>query len=115
MFNISFKTKSTVVNYNINSIGNDLHISITGGDIHIGCACLVNNGNYNLLSVINHKEHEIIKPLAKRLIKYDKITILISAGIHVEDISLDEINEIIQNNEVAIDKIDEYISSITTI
>lgn len=109
MFQFSLGLENTSVDYKINSVGDDLHISITGGDIHIGGVGLVSNGTYNILSVENHKEYELIQPLAKRLTKYDEITILISAGIHVDEITLDEIREIVKNNEIAIDKIDKYI------
>lgn len=111
MFKFSLGEGNTVVDYKIDKIGDDLQISITGGDIHIGGVGLVCNGTYNILSVENHKEYELIQPLAKRLTKYEDITILISAGIHVEDISLDEIREIVDNNFVAISKIDKFICS----
>lgn len=111
MFKFSLGLGNTLVDYKIDKIGDDLFITITGGDIHIGGVGLVSNGSYNILSVENHKEYELIQPLAKRLTKYEDITILISAGIHVDDISLDEISEIVHNNCIAIDKIDKYIFS----
>ncbi len=111
MFKFSLESNSTVVDYVIQEVGDDLHISITGGDIHIGGIGLVSNGTYNILSVQDHKEYELIQPLAKKLTKYEDITILISAGIHVDDISIDEIREIVNNNYIAIEKIDKYICS----
>lgn len=111
MFKFSLGSENTVVEYKIEQIGDDLQISITGGEIHIGGIGLVSDGGYDILSVKNHKEYEIIQPLAKRLTRYEDINILIVAGIHVEDISLDEISEILNNNDIAIEKIDKYISS----
>ncbi|WP_323736022.1 hypothetical protein PXD04_09065 [Methanosphaera sp. ISO3-F5] len=111
MFKFSFGSGNTLVDYTIERVGDDLHISITGGDIHIGGIGLVSNESYNILSVQNHREYELIQPLAKRLTKYEDITILISAGIHVDDITLDEIKEIVENNNIAIDKIDKFICS----
>lgn len=109
MYNFSVGKKNTEVFYEIEEIGDDLQITIKGGAVHIGGIGLVSNGNYDILSVLNHKEYEIIQPLADRLTKYEDLTILIVAGIHVDDITLDEINEIIKNNIRAIEIIDKYI------
>jgi len=49
--------------------------------------------------------------LADRLKKYHNINIVIIAGIHIDDITLDDIKEILDNNKIAIDRIDKYISS----
>ena len=48
MFKFSLESNSTVVDYVIQEVGDDLHISITGGDIHIGGIGLVSNGTYNI-------------------------------------------------------------------
>ncbi len=111
MYKFSVGNGNIKVDYKIEEIGDDLQISITGGVVHIGCVGLVTNGVYDIVSVKNHKEFEIIQPLAQRLTKYNDITILIMAGIHVDEITLDEIKEILENNKVAIEKIDKYISS----
>ena len=49
--------------------------------------------------------------MADRLKKYHNINIVIIAGIHIDDITLDDIKEILENNKIAIDRIDKYISS----
>ena len=111
MYKFSLGTGNIEVEYKIEEVGDDLEITITCGVIHIGGIGLVSNGSYDILSVLNHKEYEIIQPLADRLTKYDDITILIVAGIHVDEITLDEIKTIVDNNKIAIEKIDKYISS----
>lgn len=111
MYKFSLGTGNTKVDYDIKEVGDDLQINITGGMIHIGGIGLVSNGTYDILSVLNHKEYEIIQPLADKLTKFQDITILISAGIHVDDITLDEIREIVDNNKIAIEKIEKFISS----
>lgn len=55
------------VNYEIKEIGEDLEITITGNEIRIGGIGIVSNGTYNMLSVKNHKEFELIQPLADKL------------------------------------------------
>ena len=111
MYNFSLGNGNTKVDYKIEEIGDDLQITITGGIIHIGGIGLVSNGTYDILSVLNHKEYEIIQPLADKLTKFHDTTILITAGIHVDDITLDEIKEIMDNNNIAICKIEKYIAS----
>lgn len=111
MYKFSLGTGNIKIDYKIEEIGEDLQITITGGQVHIGGIGLVTNGVYDILSVQNHKEYEIIQPLAERLTKYNDITILIVAGIHVDDITLDEIKDIVSNNNEAIEKIDKIISS----
>lgn len=111
MYFFSEGSGRTQVDYKIEEIGDDLEISITGGVIHVGGVGLVADGVYNILSVRNHKEFELIQPLADKLKKYNDINILIVAGIHLDEITLDEIREILDNNQKAIEKIDKYISS----
>lgn len=111
MYFFSEGSGRTQVDYKIEEIGDDLEISITGGVIHVGGVGLVAGGVYNILSVRNHKEFELIQPLADKLKKYNDINILIVAGIHLDEITLDEIREILDNNQKAIEKIDKYISS----
>ncbi|RAP44584.1 MAG: hypothetical protein BZ135_08060 [Methanosphaera sp. rholeuAM6] len=110
MYKFSLGCGNTEVDYELSQMGKDYRISITGGMIHIGGVALVSMGNYDLLSVENHKEYEIIEPLAQKLTKYTENTFLIVAGIHVDNITLNEIKEIIENNKIAIAMIDDYFS-----
>lgn len=101
----------TKVKYDLEEVGEDLKISIVGHEAHIGGVALVSEGVYNILSVKNLNEFEIIQKVSDKLKKYDDINILIISGINDEDYSLDEIKEIFNNNEIAIEKIDKHISS----
>lgn len=111
MLKFSLGKSINKINYSVKEIGEDLEIFITGGHVHIGGIGLISDGVYNILSVRNHKEFELIQPMADRLKKYHDINIVIIAGIHIDDITLDDIKEILENNKIAIDRIDKYISS----
>ncbi|MBE6486131.1 MAG: hypothetical protein E7Z85_04725 [Methanosphaera stadtmanae] len=111
MLKFSLGQDISKVNYEIKEIGEDIEINITGGEIRIGGVGLVSGGVYNILSVNDHKEFELIQPIADRLKKYTELNILITAGIHIDEITLDEIKEILENNKIAIDKIDKYLTS----
>ncbi len=111
MLKFSLGKNITRVYYCIKEIGEDLEISIYGGDKHIGAIGVVSDGVYNILSIKKNKEFELIQPLANKLKKYNDMNILIIAGIQIEDITLDEIREIVENHKIAIEKIDKYICS----
>lgn len=98
----------TCLNCDVNKIGSDYDITITGGEAHIGCVALVNNGVYSLLIVDGHKEDEIIQPLAKRLCNFKDLTFIIKAGVHLENISINEIDLVLDNNKKIIDILVDY-------
>ena len=102
---------STKITYNINKIGNDIDITVTGGIPHIGCIALISNKSYNLIKVANHREDDLVIPIAKQLVKKDTPTIVIKAGFHIDNITTDEIKQVLQNNQKAIKIIEEYIES----
>lgn len=103
---------ATKITYKIEQIGQDIDITITGGVEHIGCAALISNRSYNIIKVANHREDDIIMPLARQLVKKDTPTILIKAGFHIDNITIDEIKEVTENNNKAIKIIEDYITSI---
>lgn len=112
MYEFSIGEDKTKINYKIERIGADLDITIIGGKAHIGSLVLITNNSYNLLNVANHREDELIIPFIKKFRKYEKGTIVIKAGIHINNITPHEIKEIMDNNIIAIGKIEEYIKTL---
>lgn len=111
MLKFTMGTDITTVDYSLEEVGEDLKISVIGHEAHIGGVALVSEGVYNILSVKNLNELEIIQTVSDRLKKYEDINILIISGINDDDLSLDELKEMYTNNNVAIEKIDKYIST----
>ena len=82
------------------NIGGDLLVTLTGGAAHIGAAALAyrdfgtGRTTASVLSAPGHKEEEIALKGAKTLSKALNKTVLFTAGIHLDDITPEEITEI---------------------
>ena len=101
--------KTTDIILKITRIGHDLDIIICGGVAHIGCVGIVSNHSYSINTIENHREDEIVIPLAKELSKLTNSTIVIKAGIHLDNITSDEIKSILESNEEILNIIMNYI------
>ena len=81
-------------------IGGDLCVTLTGGAAHIGAAALAYRDSgtgrttASVLSAPGHKEEEIALRGAKILGKALNKTVLFVAGIHLDNITPEEIIEI---------------------
>ena len=84
----------------VQKIGDDFFVTLVGGKVHIGAAALAyyefkrKQAICSVMTVSGHKETEIALDGAERICNHTKKTVLFSAGIHLDDISRDEINEI---------------------
>lgn len=91
----------------VKSLGNDLNIQIYGGSHpHLGCAVLaVHSANLNqpskndctisMLCLSGHKEGELFTQVAKRICKALKKTCLISGGVHIDNLTSSQIQELV--------------------
>lgn len=102
---------ATKLTYKIQKIGQDIDITITGGKAHIGCIAVISNQSYNIIKIENHREDEMIKPIVKELTKEKTPTIVLKAGFHLDDITPQQITEVLQNNKQSIETIKKYINS----
>ncbi|WNY23667.1 hypothetical protein MmiHf6_09800 [Methanimicrococcus hongohii] len=81
-------------------VGVDLSVTLTGGKAHIGAAALAyvdketGRTTASVISAPGHKEEEIALYGAKAISKDTKKTVLFAVGIHLDEISLEEIEEI---------------------
>ena len=84
-------------------MGNDLNISLYGGDApHIGAVALAqprpslqnakqNSSTCSVLTITGHKEDELARALALDLSKKLEVTVCVACGIHLDKISPEEI------------------------
>lgn len=106
MFSLSKNFNNYTVNCNCIEMGSDLNISIYGGNKpHIGAVALaipraslsdasIISSSASLLTVIGHKEDDIVYKTSKKLSSLLNKTIVLSCGIHFDNLSQDDIVKI---------------------
>lgn len=122
MLNLTKKFKTHNINCSVIKMGNDWNISIYGGDIpHIGAIALgiprpsledknKISSSVSILTITGHKEDAIVQKIAKVLASTLNGTVVVSCGIHIDDITFDDIKNL---NLVIDDLVDELISEIS--
>lgn len=90
-------------------MGDDLCIIITGGDKpHLGSVTLGEiKEKENTLSLKGHKEHFITSIVYNKLRKYYKGNIVVCAGMHIDNITKNEIDDIMSIVDNLIDSLIE--------
>lgn len=81
--------------------GPDLHVHIAGGDHHIGAASLVgrqpDGRTYEgTFAVPPHKEDTVVARAAAALHQATGVNVSVTAGIHLDDITPDEIAAVLR-------------------
>ncbi|MBB6714026.1 hypothetical protein [Clostridium gasigenes] len=113
-------------NHNINcsaiNMGTDWNISIYGGEIsHIGAVALgiprlsLDGSNkisssVSVLTITGHKEDIIVQNVAKKICSKINSTVVVCCGIHIKDITFDEIENL---NYVIDELVEELILKIS--
>jgi hypothetical protein len=97
--------------------GNDLCVVITGGELpHIGAVALSLprkslsdperlSSSTSVLTVLGHKEDTVAKKTAETLVTKLNKTVVVSCGIHLEEITSSEINIVIELLEEIIEEL----------
>ena len=119
--NITKKFKKYTINCTAIQMGKDFNISIYGGDIeHIGAVALgiprqslkdknKISSSVSLLTVLGHKEDVIVQRYAKMLASKLNSTVVVCCGIHIDDISFEDIKGLVG---VVDEMVNELIESI---
>lgn len=106
MINIFKNFKNHTINCSAIKMGKDLNVSIYGGDIaHVGAVSLgvprpslecVNkiSSSVSLITVTGHKEDLIVQNAAKYLASSLNCTVVVCCGIHIKNITFEEIHEL---------------------
>jgi len=98
-------------------IGQDVLVAIWGGEKpHIGAVAValprpslkdpdVTSASASVICLVGHKEDELAKAAAEILAAALNTQVVVTAGIHWDDLDAQGIQQIIQNSNVLVDKI----------
>lgn len=92
-------TGPTALHYEIIPIGNDWLILLTGGDAHIGCTAIGDDGRLCSYTPQSHKDDALAIPLAKKVSQTCHCVCTVVAGFHLDGITREEIKTVIDNAE----------------
>ena len=99
------------VNITVNSMGSDLVVRIFNQDAHIGAVAI---GDYDyeqkrasvsIVTRLGHKDDTLAREAAYLLSKSIKRPVCVIAGVHVDNITREEIDKILANTKIAINEI----------
>ena len=105
-------------------IGQDLLVAIWGGEKpHIGAVSVaqprpslkypeVMSATASVICLLGHKENELAKAASEILAAALNTSVVVTAGIHWDNISKDGIQKVIKNSQILVDLILERIASL---
>jgi hypothetical protein len=95
----------------VDSMGSDLVVRIYNQDAHVGAVAI---GDYDheherasvsLITRLGHKDDVVAKEAAYLLSKSMRRSVYVVAGVHVDDITAEEIDKILANTKIAVGEI----------
>ena len=116
-FTIHTNAGSYDLSTNVRLIGQDVLVAIWGGEKpHIGAVAVaqprpslkdpdVTSASASVICLVGHKEDELAKAAAEILAATLNTQVVVTAGIHWDNLDLQGIQQIIQNSEVLVDMI----------
>lgn len=122
MHDLNIESGRININMKAFEIGNDLCVMISGGDSpHIGCVTLtvprpslldknVNSATTSILNLVGHKDDEAAKYVSDTLSARLNKNVVVTCGIHVDNITTEEIKTTINLLKQMTDRlIEKYI------
>jgi gallate decarboxylase subunit D len=92
------------------SLGNDLVVSIYNSAAHIGAVAIGefdfehNRASVSVVTRLGHKDDAIAQKAAYLISKSTRKPVCVIAGVHLDNITVDEIDQLIENVTLLIDK-----------
>ena len=88
-------------------LGDDYNILVSGGSEHIGCTVLAvprpsltGDGSISstssIINVTGHKDEFVCRYLAQRLCAYKNAVVVCTGGVHIDNISKEQIDEVME-------------------
>ena len=116
-FTIETDTGEYDLSASVRLIGEDVLVAIWGGEVpHIGAVAVaqprpslkdprVTSASASVICLVGHKEDELVKAAAEILAAALETQVVVTAGIHWDNLAPDAIQRIVQNSEILIDMI----------
>jgi hypothetical protein len=110
LFRITKKVSRIEITLDVKKLGEDYLLTLTGGKEHAGAVAVglfdekSGRASSSVITLPGHREEQLAMDSAKRVSKATGKTSIVVAGIHVDDISLDEIKEIVSTAEEMVGK-----------
>ena len=104
----------TQVSMSVNRIGEDLIVCLFNEAGHIGATAVAdysekeNRTSVSVISRFGHREDVLASDAARKLCKAVRKPVCVIAGIHLDNITKEEISEIMDNCEKLICRISEF-------
>lgn len=120
-FKLSVGNGKCIVESIIVKCGKDLNVTIGGGEkYHIGSVAIAvprseykedkkRTASTSVICVQGHKEDEVSYKAAKHLATALDCTVIVSAGLHIDDINNDELLQIMDNFNIMVNLIIEKV------
>jgi len=93
----------TLVSMSVNRIGEDFIVCLFNDAGHIGAVAVAdycekeNRASVSVITRLGHKEDALASDTARRICKAVRKPVCVIAGIHLDDITKEEIAEILEN------------------
>jgi hypothetical protein len=103
-------TGRTAISLSVQTIGTDLLVNLFNSQAHIGAVAVAefstaeNRASTSIITRFGHKDNLVAGAAAHALCKHLKKPVCVIAGIHLDDITKDEIEQIVQNCEAAVEE-----------
>jgi hypothetical protein len=116
-FTLETDTGAYDLTASVRMIGSDLLIAIWGGEKpHIGAVAVaqprpslkdpaVTSSSASVICLLGHKEDELAKAAAEILAAALKTQVVVTAGIHWDNLAPEAIQRVVRNSEILVDKI----------
>ncbi len=101
---------STDLRVDMTHLGQDLIVTLVGGEAHVGAVALggFHNRSYaSVLTVPDHRDDVIAKEAASRISKALNCSCVVTVGIHVSNASKQQISQIIEASLTLIEELIE--------
>ena len=118
---VEFSVKTNQGSYDIEAyvrcVGKDLVVVIWGGERpHVGAVAIaqprpslkdpqVTSSTASVFCILGHKEDEVAKAVSEILAASLHTTVVVTAGIHWDDITQEGLNAILENTKILVDMI----------